>query len=190
MRYYIRFGKRSLDIIFAVTAMGLLSWLMLIIAVGVRSSSTGPSIFRQQRVGKNGESFVIYKFRSMSVDTGNVASDQVGSLKIGRFGRFIRRTNLDELPQLINILRGDMSLVGPRPPLPQQTELINLREQNGSLTCRPGLTGLAQVNSYDGMPVKQKAEYDGKYANNTSLLLDLSIIVRTFAYIMRPPPTY
>jgi O-antigen biosynthesis protein WbqP len=126
----------------------------------------------------------------MPADTGDVPSDKLGELEISSFGKFIRRTNLDELPQLFNILKGDMSLVGPRPSLPSQHELFALRRRNGALVCRPGLTGLAQVNSFDGMSVEQKACFDGRYAERITLLGDISIVLRTFSYLRKPPPVY
>ena len=112
------------------------------------------------------------------------------SLELTRIGRFIRRTNFDELPQLLNILKGDMSVVGPRPAIKSQSELIALRQANGALACRPGLTGLAQVSSYDGMTDVQKAVFDGEYARSVSLAVDLRIIVRTVTYLLKPPPRY
>ena len=102
----------------------------------------------------------------------------------------IRRTNLDELPQLFNILKGDMSIVGPRPPIPSQQELTELRKANGAIACRPGLTGLAQVSSFDGMTVPQKAAFDGEYAKRISFVGDITIILRTFVYLLKPPPVY
>lgn len=187
---YRTFGKRALDIVVAGVALILLLPLLLVLAIGVRLSSPGPIVFRQERVGKGGALFEFYKFRSMPVGTANVSSDNLGAVEIRPFGKFLRRSNLDELPQLLNILRGDMSLIGPRPPLASQTDLVLLREKNGAMDCRPGLTGLAQVNSFDGMTIEEKAGYDGEYADNVALLLDLSIIVKTFSYLTRPPPTY
>lgn len=179
-----------LDIFVATVCIALLSPFLACIAVGVRLSSPGPAIFRQYRVGREGRPFCLFKFRSMPASTGDVASDRLGAIDIGRFGRFIRRTNLDELPQLVNILRGDMSLVGPRPPLPSQLELIEMRKDNGALSCRPGLTGLAQVNSFDGMSVSEKAAYDGQYAAKISFGGDVAIVLKTFIYLLTPPPIY
>ncbi len=126
----------------------------------------------------------------MPVNTRNTTSDQLGEISIPAFGRFLRRTNLDELPQLFNILIGDMSLVGPRPPLPDQYELLDLRRANGAIACRPGLTGLAQVHSFDGMSPKDKAALDGIYAANVSMIRDGMIVIKTFVYLTKPPPRY
>jgi len=97
---------------------------------------------------------------------------------------------MDELPQLFNILKGDMSLIGPRPSLPDQTELIEIRSRNGSYDCRPGLTGLAQVNSYDYMPVAEKAAFDGRYAARITFINDVKIVLKTLLYLTKKPPTY
>jgi O-antigen biosynthesis protein WbqP len=126
----------------------------------------------------------------MAVGTGDIPSARAGVLRITRVGRVIRRTNIDELPQLVNILRGDMSLVGPRPALPSQAELLALRGANGAAACRPGLTGLAQIRSYDGMPEPEKARWDGQYAATISLRRDLAIVLGTFRYLARRPPVY
>ncbi len=126
----------------------------------------------------------------MAVDTQDVPSGEIGNPNITTIGRFLRRTNIDELPQLINVLRGDMSLVGPRPPLAQQSDVIVARRANGALTLRPGLSGLAQVNAYDGMSPMEKAVHDGAYTAQLSLLTDLKVVARTFVYLLRPPPTY
>lgn len=187
---YRAFGKRALDVLVSGGALLVLLPLILLLAIGTKLSSRGPVIFKQERVGKGGEAFEFYKFRSMPVGTANVSSENLGQIQIRPFGKFLRRSNLDELPQLFNILRGDMSLVGPRPPIPSQTDLVELRRANGALTCRPGLTGLAQVSSFDGMSVEQKAAYDGEYASGISALQDFSILVRTIGYLTRPPPTY
>jgi len=182
--------KRLLDIAVAAVALLVLALPMLAVALLIRLTDPGPVIFRQRRVGADGRFFDFYKFRSMPADTGDIASDQLGELQIGWVGRLIRRTNVDELPQLWNVLRGDMAIVGPRPPIPAQTELIELRRANGSLALRPGLTGWAQVNSFDGMSVAEKAALDGAYAQAVSLGKDLAIMLRTFAYLLRPPPKY
>lgn len=187
---YAKAFKRLLDILGAGGALILLSPAMLLIALAIKLWDPGPVIFRQFRVGAGGRIFHFYKFRSMPVNTGDIPSDRLGPVRLTWIGRLIRRTNLDELPQLWNIVKGDMSLVGPRPPIPSQEELIELRRANGSLQCRPGLTGWAQVNSFDGMSAAQKAAFDGEYARQVSLTKDLLIIFRTFAYLLKSPPTY
>lgn len=187
---YQRVFKRGMDVLAAGAALIALSPLMLAVAAAVRLGDPGPIIFRQRRVGADGRTFEFYKFRSMPVNTGDRPSDQLGEVRLTWIGRTIRRTNLDELPQLWNIVKGDMSLVGPRPPLPTQDDLIALRRANGALACRPGLTGWAQVNSFDGMSVAEKARMDGEYARQVSLARDLAIVARTFGYLLKPPPTY
>ena len=147
-------------------------------------------LFRQERVGANETRFTALKFRSMPTGTADLPSDRAEDLRVTAVGRLIRRTNLDELPQLWNILRGDMSFVGPRPALPTQEELVRLRDANGASRCYPGLTGLAQIKSYDGMPVSEKAEWDGTYAQRVTAGRDLGIVIRTFGYLVRQPPVY
>jgi O-antigen biosynthesis protein WbqP len=126
----------------------------------------------------------------MHTDSPLVASAEASEAGVTRVGRTLRRTNLDELPQLINILRGEMSIVGPRAALPSQVGLLRLREEGGAMLLRPGLTGLAQVNAYDGMDEPCKAAFDIDYARRASLRLDLLVIARTFGYLRKPPPKY
>ena len=187
---YLGFGKRFFDIIFSLLAVIFLLPLLFLVSILIKIFDPGPVFFKQKRIGLLGESFDFYKFRSMPVNTGDIPSDQLGKIKFTWVGRFIRRTNIDELPQLFNILKGDMSIVGPRPPIGSQRELIELRHQSGALNCRPGLTGLAQISSFDGMKVPEKAALDARYANSISFHLDISIILKTFIYILRPPPVY
>jgi O-antigen biosynthesis protein WbqP len=187
---YRRFVKRFLDIVIAALAVTLLAPLMLVIALCIFLEDRGAIVFRQRRVGTNGGTFQVMKFRSMPENTADIESAKANGLPVTKIGKFIRRTNLDELPQLINVLRGDMSLVGPRPPIPSQEGLCRLRESNGSMRCVPGLTGLAQINGYDGMPDEEKAQFDGEYAENMSLLVDAKIVLRTFGYLKKKPPVY
>lgn len=163
---------------------------MLVVALAIYLEDRGSIIFRQKRIGARGSVFQVLKFRSMPENTGDFESARAHGLRITKVGRIIRRTNIDELPQLFNVLRGDMSLVGPRPPIPSQIELCRLREQNGSLHCAPGLTGLAQVNGYDGMPDEEKAQWDGLYAETMSFFNDIKIVLRTFGYLRKKPPVY
>lgn len=183
-------GKRIVDLVLASVATLLLLPIMVVVIALIKSTDPGPVFFVQSRVGKDGRQFRLYKFRSMPVDTGDLPSSEVGEIPISWVGRLVRRTNFDELPQLFNVLAGDMSLVGPRPPLPSQERLIEMRRQNGALECKPGMTGLAQINSFDGMSETEKAAFDGCYARNITLPGDLSIIVRTFAYLAKKPPVY
>ncbi|MFB2118262.1 sugar transferase [Parapedobacter sp. 2B3] len=182
--------KRLIDIIASLGVILILSPVMLIIAVLVKLQDGGPALFKQKRVGRNGKEFIFLKFRSMPVATPNVESSDVKKLTVTPLGKVIRRTNLDELPQLFNILKGDMSLIGPRPPIPAQTGLVALRSENGALALRPGLTGWAQVNSYDFMPEEEKARFDGDYAQKLSLWMDIRVVLRTLVYLTKRPPTY
>jgi O-antigen biosynthesis protein WbqP len=182
--------KRCCDVLVCVLLLVLLSPLLLLVAIAIRIEDGGPPIFRQQRVGRAGAPFTIYKFRSMPVGTPNMPSVAAGGLRVTRVGRVLRRTNIDELPQLWNVLKGDMSLVGPRPALPSQTVLLTLREAAGVLSLRPGLTGLAQVNAYDGMPETEKVQWEDRYARRVSFGRDLAILLRTFVYLLRRPPSY
>lgn len=187
---YARHGKRLFDVLASAVALVALSPIFLLIGVWIRLEDRGPAIFRQTRVGRHGATFTLLKFRSMPVATPQLASSGAEHLPVTWVGSLIRRTNLDELPQLLNILLGQMSVVGPRPPIPGQESLIRLRRDNGALALRPGLTGLAQVSSYDGMPETEKAELDGRYAARISLPGDLAIIRRTVGYLGRRPPRY
>jgi O-antigen biosynthesis protein WbqP len=190
MGLYADHVKRGVDIVASLSCLVVLSPLLLVIAIIVRLQDGGPAIFRQSRVGRYNRPFTLFKFRSMPTSTPNLPSSSARQLVITRFGRFLRRSNLDELPQLFNILRGEMSLIGPRPALPAQTELLRLRDAADVMRARPGLTGLAQVNSYDGMPEPEKVEWERRYVTNVSFLGDVGIVVRTFVYLFRPPPVY
>jgi O-antigen biosynthesis protein WbqP len=187
---YERWGKRLFDVSFAILAIIVSSPLMLLVAVAVRLEDGQPAVFRQERVGRGRKNFVLYKFRSMPVSTANVPSTDAHLLRVTRVGSVIRRLNLDELPQLFNVLKGDMSIVGPRPALPSQQTLLATRFGNGAAHIRPGLTGLAQVNAFDGMPELQKANFDGHYSRRITLLGDLWVLCRTLGYLLRRPPVY
>lgn len=182
--------KRLFDILLAISLIIVLSPIYLISALVIFLQDFGTPIFKQMRVGKGGKEFMFYKFRSMPLKTPNVESHQKDKLKITPFGTFIRRTNLDELPQFFNVLKGDMSFIGPRPPIPSQENLIAMRIKNKSLFLKPGLTGWAQVNSYDNMPEEVKAKFDGEYAESISLKMDLLILFKTVIYFTKKPPAY
>lgn len=182
--------KRLFDVLFAIFLLIILAPFYIIIATIIIFQDGGSAIFKQKRVGKAGKEFLFYKFRSMPVSTPNVESKDIKKLQITPFGKFIRRTNLDELPQFYNVLKGDMSFIGPRPPIPSQLYLIELRKENGAINLSPGLTGWAQVNSYDGMSVEQKAKYDGEYALKICFLLDFIILLKTALYFTKKPPIY
>jgi len=187
---YERIFKRCIDCIAASGTLLLLSPLLLVVAAAIRLEDKGPALFRQRRVGRDGRGFTLFKFRSMPVATPDVPSTAAGALKVTRIGRWIRRMNVDELPQLINVLRGEMSLIGPRPALPAQAALLELRRGAGILRARPGLTGLAQVNAYDGMPETEKVRWEGEYISSITFFGDVRIVLATLAYLTRPPPVY
>lgn len=182
--------KRGLDFSLAIIIISILSPLFLVLALIIFLSDFENPIFKQERVGVNGKTFTFYKFRSMPVNNLNVESTEVQQIKITPVGKIIRRTNLDELPQIWNVLLNQMSFIGPRPPITSQKNLISLRKANGSLNLKPGLTGWAQVNAFDNMHESKKAELDGEYARNVSFALDLKIIFKTLVYLTRKPPVY
>lgn len=182
--------KRLCEFLAVFILLILIFPILLVIAIFIKLHDGGPIIFKQRRIGKDGKEFLFLKFRSMPVNTPNVVSTNTGQLNITPIGKIIRRTNLDEIPQFINVLKGDMSLIGPRPCLPNQSSLIDLRIQSGAIKLRPGLTGWAQVNAYDYMPEEEKARFDGEYYKELSLWLDIRIIFRTVNYFTKKPPTY
>ncbi len=180
--------KRFFDIALSLPALIVSLPLLLVIAVWVKLDSPGPVFFTQKRVGLNKKHFIIYKFRTMRADAPkNVPTHMMHdtALLITRAGRFLRRTSLDELPQLINILKGDMSLVGPRPALYNQYDLIAERDKYDAHRVRPGLTGLAQIRGRDELEIPVKARLDGWYVANLSLRNDMSIIYHTIGSVLR-----
>jgi lipopolysaccharide/colanic/teichoic acid biosynthesis glycosyltransferase len=187
---YRRFAKRWLDFSLAAGAALLLSPLLGLVGLLIALEDGPPVIYRQKRVGKGGETFTLLKFRSMPVSTPTLTSVEGQALRVNRVGRLIRRLNIDELPQLLNILRGEMSLVGPRPALPTQTDLLAARRDLQVLAYAPGLTGLAQVRSFDGMSPYEKAEWDAEYVKNISFGKDIRILMETLHYLCKRPPTY
>lgn len=188
MLYFLT--KRIFDIFFSISVLTLFSPILLLSAIIIFAQDGNSIIFKQQRVGKNGKIFNFYKLRSMSIETPNVESTTENKIKITSFGKVLRRTNLDEFPQFFNVLIGDMSVIGPRPPITSQKNLIKLRRQNKSLTLKPGLTGWAQVNAYTGMSVEQKAYFDGEYFQKKGFKMDFDIFFKTILYFTKPPPKY
>jgi lipopolysaccharide/colanic/teichoic acid biosynthesis glycosyltransferase len=187
---YSRYFKRALDVVVSALLLALLSPLLAATAVAIRAEDGGPVVFRQRRVGRHGAPFTIFKFRSMPPSTPTLPSAAATKLTITRVGKIIRRTNVDELPQLYNVLRGDMSIVGPRPALPSQRDLLDLRGKAGVLGARPGITGLAQIRSYDRMPDTEKVEWERLYVESITFMRDLRILFKTAGYLLRPPPVY
>ena len=180
--------KRALDIIAAFLLIVLLIPLFLIISIIIKLTSSGPVLFYQRRIGLNRKEFDIIKFRTMRIDTpSNVPTHMLENpgTFITPIGKVLRKTSLDELTQLFNIMKGDMSLVGPRPALYNQEDLIELREQYGVHSMRPGLTGWAQVNGRDELEISAKVEYDRYYVENWSIWLDIRILLLTAVSVVR-----
>jgi len=174
--------KRLLDIVFVIATAPLWVPLMLVLSIIVKTTSKGTVFFTQKRFGRNKKFFVIYKFRSMFVDAPKDVPTHLldnPQVFITPIGRFLRRSSLDELPQIINILKGDITLIGPRPALWNQDDLIAERDIYGANDIPVGLTGLAQVSGRDELPIKIKAAFDGEYAKNMSFLVDVKILFRT-----------
>lgn len=185
---YARVIKPLLDRIIAVVAILCLSPLLLVLALCIKLSSPGPVLFCQKRVGKGKSYFQIYKFRSMRTDTPKDMPTHLlenPETFITPIGRFLRKTSLDELPQLFNIAKGEMSIVGPRPALWNQDDLIAERDLYGANDCVPGLTGYAQIHGRDELPIPQKAKLDGYYAQHLSFKLDVSIFFKTIISVIR-----
>lgn len=183
-----KYLKRPLDFLISLIALVILSPIFLIIALWIKLNSKGPVFFRQKRVGKNKELFEIYKFRSMRTDT---PSDMPTHLLndpdafITSSGKFLRKTSLDELPQLINIIKGDMAIIGPRPALWNQYDLIKERDKYKANDVRPGLTGWAQINGRDELEIPVKAKLDGDYVQNISFFFDLKCFFGTISSVLR-----
>lgn len=185
---YQRYLKNLLDRGLALLGTAAFAWLLLGVSIAIRLDSPGPVLFRQKRVGKDGRYFYIYKFRTMRIDTPHDMPTHLlnnPDLFITRVGRFLRKTSLDELPQLFNILKGDMALVGPRPALWNQTDLLAERERYGANSVRPGLTGWAQIHGRDELPIRKKAELDGYYVQNIHFGMDLDCLWRTAGAVLR-----
>lgn len=188
-KWYRDFFKRGFDIFFSLIAIIILAIPMMIIALWIKVDSPHEKVlFKQERIGINNVPFTILKFRSMRDDaphqmaTENFENPEV---YITRVGKVLRKTSLDELPQLLNVLKGDMSIVGPRPLIPKEKYVLKLRDEYGANKILPGITGLAQVHGRDQVTDENKASYDGKYALNVSLLLDASIILKTVSDVVR-----
>jgi O-antigen biosynthesis protein WbqP len=173
--------KRAVDIVGALAGLILLSPLVLWAALAVKLGSPGPALHWSQRVGRDERLFAMPKFRTMRTDTPQLATHLLPDPDqwITPIGRFLRRTSLDELPQLWSILKGDMSLVGPRPALFNQDDLVTLRRAAGVAALRPGLTGWAQINGRDELPIPEKVQLDAEYLARRSLAFDLRIIAAT-----------
>ena len=187
---YARWGKRTLDIFLSIFILAFLGIPMLLLALLVKLDSKGPVIFKQERIGKDGRVFHIYKFRSMCVGaekTGSGVYSGKGDARVTRMGRFLRASSADELPQVINILRGDMSFIGPRPPLtyhPWPYEEYT-DEQKRMFSVRPGITGWAQINGRKAVEWNHRIELNNWYVDNLSFGLDCRIFFNTFYKVFK-----
>lgn len=185
---YQRLIKRALDIILSLCAIIVLSVPMLALAAWIKLDSPGPVLFTQKRIGRNKTYFNILKFRTMRIDAPHDMPThllQNPDAYITRSGRFLRKTSLDELPQIFNILLGEMSIVGPRPALWNQDDLIAQRDLYGANDITPGLTGWAQVNGRDELEIDEKARYDGEYTRNITFKMDVTCFVMTFVNVLK-----
>ena len=185
---YKRFGKRALDVLLSGLGLVVLSPLFLIISIAIKAEDPGPVFFRQKRVGIHKSYFNIVKFRSMRQDTPHDMPTHLlndPQRWITKTGRFLRKTSLDELPQIAQIFTGKMSIIGPRPALWNQFDLIDERDKYGANDVTPGLTGWAQDNGRDELEIEEKARLDGEYAQNISFGMDMKIFWMTVKNVLR-----
>lgn len=182
--FYDKYVKRSIDAILSLVAIIILSPVLAIVALLVRIKLGGPVIFKQQRPGLNEKIFTMYKFRTMTDERdadGNLLPDEV---RLTKFGKALRATSLDELPELFNILKGDMAIVGPRPLLVQYLPLYNAQQKKRH-RVRPGITGYAQINGRNSISWEEKFDYDIYYVANIAITLDISILFKTFKTVIK-----
>ena len=180
--------KRLGDISISLIAITLFCPVFILIAIAIKLDSEGPVIFKQKRFGIHKKTFYVFKFRTMKVESPKyVATRDLQNPEqwITRVGAFLRKTSLDELPQLCNILVGDVSIVGPRPVVVSERDVIEAREKYGANDVLPGLTGWAQINGRDNLSTDIKAKLDGYYVKNRSLIMDIKCIVRTIPYVLK-----
>jgi O-antigen biosynthesis protein WbqP len=182
-----RYSKLFFDYLLSMLLLLFFSAPMLVVALLVKLTSTGPVLYWSDRVGRNNAIFKMPKFRTMCVDTPAVATHLLTNPDqfLTPIGKFLRKSSLDELPQLLSILRGDMSFVGPRPALYNQKDLIEMRAQKGIHVLIPGLTGWAQINGRDELPISVKVDFDEYYLKNSSFFLDLLIVFLTFLKVIK-----
>ena len=185
--FYRKFLKRFLDIIVAITLGIVLIVPLFFVAILVKLTSKGPVFFKQERFGLNSKPFTLYKFRSMTDGAPVKANSEFNDITsyITPFGMFIRKTSIDELPQLLNIIKGDMSFIGPRPLASTDERVLALRKKNGADQVRPGISGLAQVNGRNNITDENKAAYDAKYASQLSVQLDIVLIIETLVSVTK-----
>ena len=180
--------KRILDSLLSLFALIILSPVFLIISIIIKADSKGPIFFKQKRVGIDKKHFYILKFRTMRIDAPKETPTHLlenSEIYITKPGKFLRKTSLDELPQIVNILKGDMAIVGPRPALWNQFDLIAKRDKYGANALRPGITGLAQISGRDELTIEDKAKLDGEYVKKISFIFDATCILLTFTKVIR-----
>ena len=179
--------KRCFDLISSLIGIVLFSPILLLLALIIKVTSPGPILFKQRRIGKDNQEFMIYKFRTMRIDTPNIATHLLKNPDqyITPIGKFMRKASLDELPQLFNILKGEMSVVGPRPALYNQYDLIEMRTKVNVHKIKPGLTGIAQVSGRDELELNKKVYFDELYLNKQSFLYDLKLIFLTVIKVFK-----
>lgn len=180
--------KRFLDFIISVIGFIVLIPVFLILVILIKTTSKGPILFKQKRVGKNKKHFYIYKFRTMRIDTPKDTPTHLldnPDQWITKIGKFLRKTSLDELPQIFNIIKGNMSIVGPRPALWNQYDLIEERDKYGANDIYPGLTGYAQIKGRDELPIDEKAKLDGYYTKNLGFWLDVKVFFGTIVSVFK-----
>lgn len=185
--FYLKI-KRFIDFIISIIGIVILSPLLLILVLLIKIDSKGPVLFKQKRFGINRQFFYILKFRTMRIDTPKDTPTHLlenPEKWITKVGKFLRKTSLDELPQILNIIKGDMSIVGPRPALWNQIDLIEEREKYGANAVPVGLTGWAQVNGRDELPIEIKAKLDGEYAREMGPLIDIKCFVKTLISVLK-----
>lgn len=180
--------KRVIDTIISFVGLVILSPVFLVLIIAIKADSKGPILFKQKRVGIHKSHFFIYKFRTMRIDTPKDVPTHLlenPEQYITKTGKFLRKTSLDELPQIVNILKGDMAIVGPRPALWNQYDLIEERDKYGANDILPGLTGWAQINGRDELEIQEKAALDGEYVKRMSFFFDVKCMVKTFTSVLK-----
>ncbi|HDX9587169.1 TPA: sugar transferase [Bacillus pseudomycoides] len=180
--------KQGIDFILSIVGLVLLSPVFLLLILCIKFDSKGPVLFKQRRIGKGKEEFYILKFRTMRIDTPKDMPTHLlenPEAYITKVGKFLRKTSLDELPQIINIIKGEMSIIGPRPALWNQYDLIEERDKYGANDVIPGLTGWAQINGRDEIPIADKAKLDGEYVENISFTFDLKVFLMTIKSVLK-----
>ena len=184
---YREYGKRIEDVSIALAALVILGLPMLLVAAAIRLTSKGPALFRQKRFGKDKQLFTVYKFRTMSTKAPkNMPTNSFTNADsyITPLGGVLRKLSIDELPQVINVIKGEMSFVGPRPVIKTEKKLISLRQKYHANSVKPGITGWAQVNGRDDLDDQRKAEMDGEYVQRLSFLTDIKIMIKTIGAVL------